>query len=112
MREASFEREFGLLSFRGLPITDEAKLHLGDHSQHSQDHAAHRAASIDGRLKHPEACSFFFQFVHEIEDVPRVPAQSVQLTTMRTSRGEFRTQVPVDLNGPLERWCSRLRAQQ
>jgi hypothetical protein len=44
---------------------------------------------------------------------PRVflPKRS-NLATMRTSRGEFRTQVPVDLNGPLEPWCSRLRAQQ
>jgi hypothetical protein len=33
-----------------LPITDEAELHLGDHAEHSQDHAAHRAAGIDGRL--------------------------------------------------------------
>jgi hypothetical protein len=23
-----------------LPITDEAELHLGDHAEHSQDHAA------------------------------------------------------------------------
>jgi hypothetical protein len=67
------------LRFRGvdtgaLPITDEAKLHLGDHSQDGQNHAAHRPTSVDGRLEHPEACSLLFQSVHEIENIPRVPA--------------------------------------
>jgi hypothetical protein len=57
-----------------LPVTDEAKLHLGDHAQHSEAHAAHRPAGIDCWLQHPKARSFFFQFVHEIENVPRVPA--------------------------------------
>ena len=37
------------LRFRGvdagaLPIVDEAKLHLGERAEHSQDHAAHRPA--------------------------------------------------------------------
>jgi hypothetical protein len=58
-----------------LPIADEAKLHLGDHAQHGQDHPAHRAAGIDGRLQHSKACAFFFQFVHEVENVPGRPAQ-------------------------------------
>ena len=49
-------------------------LRLGDHAQHSQDHAAHRPAGVDGRLQHPEACSFLFEFVHEVENVPGVPA--------------------------------------
>ena len=51
-----------------LPIADEAKLHLGDHAQHGQHHAAHRPAGIDGRLQHPEAFALFLQFAHEIED--------------------------------------------
>ena len=59
---------------RQLPIADEAKLHLGDHAEHSQDHAARPAAGINGRLQHSEACSFFLQFVDKIEDVPRVSA--------------------------------------
>ena len=58
---------------------DEAKLHLGDRAEHSQDHAAHRAAGIDGRLQHPKACASLFEFVHEVEDVPSVSAQAVQL---------------------------------
>jgi hypothetical protein len=49
-----------------LPITDEAKLHLGDRAEHSQDHAAHRAAGIDGRLQHPKTCAFLFKFVREM----------------------------------------------
>jgi hypothetical protein len=57
-----------------LPITGEAKLHLGDHAQDGQHHAAHRTAGIDGRLQHRMACAFLFQFVHEVEDVARVPA--------------------------------------
>jgi hypothetical protein len=57
-----------------LPITDEAKLHLGNHAQDGQNHSAHRPAGIDGWLQHRKARSFFFQFVHEIENVPRVPA--------------------------------------
>jgi hypothetical protein len=72
------------LRFRGvdagaLPIVDEAKLHLGDRAEHSQDHAAHRAAGIDGRLQHPKAGTSLFEFVHEVEDVPSVSAQAVQL---------------------------------
>jgi hypothetical protein len=35
-----------------LAITDEAKLHLGDHAQHSQDHPAHRPAGVDGWVQH------------------------------------------------------------
>jgi len=57
-----------------LPIAEEAKLHLDDHAQHNENHAAHRPAGIDCWLQHPKARSFFFQFVHEIENVPRVPA--------------------------------------
>jgi hypothetical protein len=56
-----------------LPTTDEATLHLGDHAQDSH-HTAYRAAGVDGWLQQLEACSFFFQFVHEIEDVPRAAA--------------------------------------
>jgi hypothetical protein len=62
-----------------LPIAGEAKLHLGDHAKHSQEHAAHRPAGIDGRLQHPKACSFFFKFVHEIENISRVPTQAIQV---------------------------------
>src|ERR1700722_2714590 len=58
---------------RALPITDEAELHHGDHAQHSEDHAAHWPSSIDGRLQNPEACTFLFRFVHEVENVARVP---------------------------------------
>jgi len=31
-----------------LPITDEAKLRLGDHARHSEDHAAHIVLSRGG----------------------------------------------------------------
>jgi hypothetical protein len=72
------------LRFRGvnacaLPITDEAKLHFGDHAQHSDDHTAHRPAGVDGWLQHPHACPLLSQFVDEVENVARVPAQAVQL---------------------------------
>src|SRR6202161_4311764 len=77
--ESDWSALVNALRFRGvdagaLPIADEAKLHLGDHAQHSQDHAAHRAAGIDGRLQNPKVCAFFFPFVHEVENVARVPA--------------------------------------
>ena len=48
--------------------------HLGNHALHGQHHAAHRPAGVDGRPQHPAACAFLFKFVHEIENVPRVPA--------------------------------------
>jgi DNA-binding LacI/PurR family transcriptional regulator len=51
-----------------------AKLHLGDHTQHGQDHATHRPTGIDGGLQHSEACSLLLQFVDEVENVARVPA--------------------------------------
>jgi hypothetical protein len=33
---------FAASMLTALPVTDEAKLHLSDHAQHTQDHAAHR----------------------------------------------------------------------
>ena len=80
MRGRKWQAAFvNALRFRGvdagaLPIAEEAKLHLGDHAQHSQDHAAHRPTGIDSRLQHPEACAFIFKFMHEIENISSVPA--------------------------------------
>jgi hypothetical protein len=71
-----------------LPIADEAELHLGDHAEHSQDHAAHRPAGVDGRFQHPEACSFSLQFERENENISRVPTQTIQLDHEGHRRGE------------------------
>src|ERR1700722_17135300 len=78
------------------------KLHLGHDAQHSQDHAAHWPASIDGRLQHLEACSFFFQFVDEIEDLRVFLPKRSNLTTMRTSPGRMKSRIDASLMADLE----------
>jgi hypothetical protein len=40
-----------------LALADEPDLHLGDHSQHRQDHLAHRALRRDFWLEHSEMCA-------------------------------------------------------
>jgi hypothetical protein len=57
-----------------LPITDEAGLHLRDHAQHSQDHATHWPIGFNGGFQHAQTRAFSSSSLHEIENVPRVPA--------------------------------------
>src|SRR5262249_34856965 len=61
-----------------LALLDEAKLHFGDHTQHSEHHLAHRPLGVDGRFKHTQSGTLLIQFMDDIEHVAGGSAQTVQ----------------------------------